>query len=90
MKWEKQYVTVKLRHDKDGNIRPLQVTLVEAGEERTFPIDRLKHICQAASTKVGGTGTRYTVMIRGRETYLFHEFFEDEGRWFMEMPVYQD
>ncbi len=89
MKWQKQYVTVEIRHDKDGNIRPLSVTLVEAGEEQTFPIDRLKYICRAASTKVGGFGTRYTIMINGRGTFLFHEFFEDEGRWFMEMPVLQ-
>ncbi len=80
-------MTVKLRHDKDGNIRPISVTLVEAGEEQTFEIDRLKQRCRAASTRVGGTGIRYTVMINGKETYLFHEFFENEGRWFMEMPV---
>lgn len=50
-------------------------------------VDRLKYVGPAASTRVGGNGIRYTVMINGRETYLFHEFFEDEGRWFMEIPV---
>ena len=87
MKWEKQYVTVQLRHDKNGNIRPISVTMIENGEEQTFEVDRLKWKCKAASTKVGGTGTRYTVVINGRETYLFHEFFENEGRWFMEIPA---
>jgi len=35
---------------------------------------------KAASLKVGGRGTRYTVRIKGRQTYLF----EDESRWFVE------
>lgn len=88
MEWQKQYVTVVLRHEKDGGIRPLAVTLMEGGEEQTFQIDRLKQRCRAASTKVGGTGIRYSVTINGKDTYLFHEFFEDEGKWFMEMPIY--
>ena len=37
--------------------------------------------CRAASTKVGGTGLRYTVMICGKETYLFDE---ENGKWFVE------
>lgn len=35
---------------------------------------------RAAATKVGGTGIRYTIMIGGRQTYLF----EDEDQWFVE------
>ncbi len=73
----KVYVDVVLRTDRDGNIRPLSIAW-ENG--RTYDIDRLKHRCKAASTKVGGCGMRYTVVICGRETYLFHE----EDRWFVE------
>jgi len=36
--------------------------------------------CRAASKKVGGGGIRYTVMIRGRESYLFQE----GNKWFVE------
>ena len=35
----------------------------------------------AASTKVGGTGIRYTVQICGKPTFLFDE---ENGKWFVE------
>ena len=43
-------------------------------------IDRVCSRQRAAATKVGGTGIRYTIMIGGRQTYLF----EDEDQWFVE------
>jgi len=43
-------------------------------------IDRLKHKCRAASTKVGGCGIRYTVMIGGHESFLYNE----DEKWFVE------
>ena len=42
--------------------------------------DRVCSRQRAAATKVGGTGIRYTIMIGGRQTYLF----EDEDQWFVE------
>ena len=51
----------------------------EDGE--VYEIDRVRHCCRAASTKVGGTGLRYTVMICGTETFLFDE---ENGKWFVE------
>ena len=48
-------------------------------------IDGYKHlgrlVCRAASTKVGGTGIRYTVQICGKPTFLFDE---ENGKWFVE------
>ncbi len=73
----KVYVDVVLRNDKEGNIKPLSI-LWEDGQ--TYEVDRLLDVCRAASTKVGGVGIRYTVMICGQETRLFHE----EDRWFVE------
>jgi len=73
----KVYVEVQVRVSPEGEVRPLSITF-ENG--KVYEIDRLKHRCRAHATKVGGTGIRYTVMIRGQETYLF----EDEGRWFVE------
>ncbi|MDO5401338.1 MAG: hypothetical protein Q4F17_10240 [Eubacteriales bacterium] len=73
----KVYVAVNLDVDTDGNIRPRSI-LWEDGH--VFEIDRLKHRCRAASTKVGGCGIRYTVMICGKETYLFNE----DDKWFVE------
>ena len=48
-----------------------------------YKIDRLIQRTRAASTKVGGRGMRYTIRADGKETYLF----EEDGKWFMEVPV---
>lgn len=73
----KVYVDVTLKVDAQGNIRPLTIRW-ENGQ--IFEIDRLKYICKAASLKAGGCGVRYTIMICGKETYLFQE----DNRWFVE------
>lgn len=50
-------------------------------EERSdFQIDQILYKCRASSKKVGGGGIRYTVMIRGKESFLFHE----GDKWFVE------
>ena len=77
MKYRKVYVEVMLKVSPKGDVRPLTVTF-ENGE--IYEIDRLRDRCRACSDKVGGTGMRYTVVIKGKETYLF----EDDGRWFVE------
>ena len=75
--FRKVYIDVILKTDKEGVIRPLTIVWEDG---KTFEIDRVKAICKAASLKVGGCGTRYTVVIEGKETYLFHE----DERWFVE------
>jgi hypothetical protein len=47
---------------------------------RRYEIDKVLFKRRAASLKAGGTGIRYTVKIRNKETHLF---FEDP-KWFME------
>lgn len=74
----KVYVWVNVDHLEDGTARPRRIKF-ENGE--VYEIDRVKYCCRAASTKVGGTGLRYTVMICGQETYLFDE---ENGKWFVE------
>ena len=54
----KVYVEVEVTHRVDGSARPNQITF-ENGEK--YEIDRVIQRCRAASTKVGGTGIRYTV-----------------------------
>ena len=71
------YVKVIVEFSPEGKIVPL---FVEWEDGRKFAVDRLLDVRRAASTKVGGTGMRYTVRIMGHETYLF----EDRGRWFVE------
>ena len=58
----KVYVEVEVTHRVDGSARPNQITF-ENGEK--YEIDRVIQRCRAASTKVGGTGIRYTVQFAG-------------------------
>ena len=74
----KVYVEVRARHLIDGTCRP---ETIKFENDEVYEIDRVKQCCRAASTKVGGTGLRYTVMICGKETYLFDE---ENGKWFVE------
>lgn len=46
----------------------------------SYQIDQLKYKCRAASSKVSGGGIRYTVIIHGKETFLFSE----GNKWFVE------
>ncbi|WP_195509692.1 hypothetical protein [Coprococcus comes] len=55
-KCRKVYVPVNLDVDAEGNIRPRLIRWIDG---RVYEIDRLKHKCRAASTKVGGCGIRY-------------------------------
>lgn len=76
-KFRKVYVEVQLTVSPEGDIRP---NTIKFEDGTVYEIDRLRHRCRAHATKVGGTGIRYTVVIRGQETYLF----EDDGKWFVE------
>ena len=54
-----------------------------------FDIDRVTDIRQAAAMKAGGQGDRYTIWVRGRQSYLFFErnhslTGNNLGRWFVE------
>ena len=75
--FRKVYVEVQLTVSPEGDVRP---NTIKFEDGTVYAIDRLRHRCSAHATKVGGTGVRYTVVIRGQETYLF----EDDGKWFVE------
>lgn len=82
----KVYVEVKVDFSADGVMLPREI-IWEDGSR--YEIDRVKQVCQAASRRVGGQGDRYTIMVRGRETYLFFERSTDLtgpclGKWFVE------
>ena len=77
MSEHKIYVAVKALFDPDGNITPLSLIWED---EREYEIDRVLDVRRAASLKAGGFGLRYTVMIQGRQRYIWLE----EKRWFVE------
>ena len=77
---------MKACFDADGNILPTEITWEDG---RKYRIDRVTKIRQAAAMRSGGQGDRYTVMINGRESYLYFERSADLtgpnlGRWFVE------
>ena len=82
----KVYVAVTADFREDGFMIPREITW-EDGEK--FEIDRVLDIRQAAAMKAGGQGDRYTVRIRGKQSYLFFERSTSQtgnniGRWFVE------
>ena len=73
----KVYVQVKVDFREDGV---------------TYEIDRVVDIRQAAAMKAGGQGDRYTIVVRGKKSYLFFERSTNQtgnniGRWFVERRV---
>lgn len=73
----KVYVEVAAIFTPDGQVMPKQIRWEDG---TLFPVDRVVDIRRAAATKAGGCGLRYTIRVRGRQTYLFL----DEDRWFVE------
>lgn len=78
----KVYVTVIAEYRADGRIIPLTIAWDMDGAEREYTIDRVVDIREAPSQRAGGHGTRYTIQIKGKETYLFYEKFAQ--KWFVE------
>lgn len=78
----KVYISVLLWTDTEGKSTPFRIRFEDdpVYENAVYNIDRVTDVRRAASTKVGGTGIRYTIFINGKEMYLF----EDENRWFIE------
>ncbi len=82
----KVYVAVKADFAADGTLFPRTITW-EDGEK--YEIDRVLDIRQAPALKAGGQGDRYTILIRGVQSYLFFERSanltgNNIGRWFVE------
>ena len=82
----KVYVSVRAEFDEEGVMLPRELTW-EDGEK--FEIDRVLDIRQAPALKAGGQGDRYTIMVKGKQSYLFFERSTNLtgnviGRWFVE------
>jgi len=82
IRYRKVYVDVTVNVNRDGEIRPTSF-IWEDGKR--YKIDKVKFIAPRASTKVGGRGMMYTVVIQGQERYLYDE----DGRWFVEARIYK-
>lgn len=85
----KVYVATTAAFDSDGRLRPTSITW-ENGKK--YIIDKVTDVRQAAAMRAGGQGDRYTVLINGRQSYLFFErgtarTGPNIGRWFVERKV---
>lgn len=85
----KVFVAVKADFREDGIMLPREITWEDGTR---FEIDRVLDIRQAAARKSGGQGDRYTVMIRGMQSYLYFERSSsltgnNIGRWFVERKI---
>jgi hypothetical protein len=77
----KVYVEVNENRLTDGRLLPLSFVWEDGIR---YAIDRILDVRPAASLRAGGAGIRYTVTVRGRETYIFLEDDKNGARWFME------
>ena len=85
----KVYVAVKADFNEDGIMLPREITWEDGTK---YAIDRVLDIRQAAAMKAGGQGDRYTVRIKGKQSYLFFERSTNQtgnklGRWFVERRI---
>ena len=82
----KVYVDVVASFDSDGRIMPLMITWEDG---RKYTIGRVLDIRPAAAMRAGGQGDRYSIMVSGKQSYLFFErnasiLGNNIGRWFVE------
>jgi hypothetical protein len=83
MGFTKTYVDVILRQDREGKTHPLSLVFGDT----TYEIDRIKNVQRAAATKVGGTGIRYTIVVSGKESFLFED--GGSGLWRLRKKLYE-
>ena len=82
----KVYVAVKAYFREDGTLIPFELTWEDG---QTYAIDKVTDIRQAAAMRAGGQGDRYTIIVNGKQSYLFFERTPNQtgnmiGRWFVE------
>ena len=73
----KIFVEVVAKFSPSGKLTPLWMVWEDGIR---YDIDRVLDVRRAASLKAGGIGIRYTVVISGRERFLYF----DDSQWFVE------
>ena len=87
--YKRTYVAVNADSRADGLILPRSISWYD---DHKYQIDRVIRVEQAAARKAGSSGDRYTIMVRGKQTYLFFERSTNLsgpniGRWFVEEKI---
>lgn len=77
----RQYVSVDARFDEEGQVWPAAIIWKDG---RRFSINSVLEQRQACSQLTGEDGTRYRVLVGGRERFLYREgdfwFVDAQGR----------
>ncbi len=86
----KVFVPVEVHFSADGKMLPKEITWEDGTK---YLIDKILDIRQAAAMKAGGQGDRYTILVQGKQSFLFFERLPNQtgnyiGRWFVERRVY--
>lgn len=87
MGFEKRvYVDVDATFDKDGRILPRALVWEDGCR---YEIDRVTNVRPAFAARAGSGGDRYTIIVRGKESYLYFERSAELtgdhlGKWFVE------
>ena len=77
----KRYVGVMVVFGADGAITPLSIDL----DGVTWGIDKVLSRRRMSSTRIGGSGERYGIVVRGRQTFLYSErTYDGTVRWYVE------
>lgn len=87
--YKRTYVAVNADFRADGLMLPRSISWYD---DHKYQIDRVIMVEQAAARKAGSSGDRYTIMVRGKQTYLFFERSTNLsgpniGRWFVEERI---
>ena len=82
MQYEKVCVEIFARFLSSGGLRPVELLWTDGAR---YPIDRTKFIERAPARVPAVLPIRYTVVIGGRERYLYFE--PEKMCWFVEVPV---
>lgn len=86
---ERVYVNVVLSVDSTGFMKPSAIKWTDG---RTFDIERIRDFRPASTAGNDINGDCYTVVIKGKDRYLFFEeanphFSGRPGRWFVEVKA---
>ena len=71
----KAYVKVNVNIDTMGTIIPVYIVY----DDVIYNIDKVLDIKQSPNLDAGGYGTRYTIRINGKVTYLW----EEDGKYYV-------
>ena len=82
MIYEKIYVKIVCEFLQKGGIKPLYLFWLDG---KRYDIEKLKSVARAPCKSGGVLPERYTVIMCGKQKYLYYE--QEKRRWFVEREI---